>query len=80
MYFVQDYFEDEGFARVMASSRHLTRQRYVSLGSEKTAGSLMQLHQKRQKAKPRIRVKSTHVRDWFVQNFELSKDFGSVNC
>ena len=53
LYFVREWFEEKGFASVMASSRHLTSIR------RRPYGSIIHLHQTLQKAKPWTRAQST---------------------
>ena len=77
-HFVQAFFDDQDSARVMASTRGISR-----FGNGPTAESY--IHVRPQKAKPRIRAKNTskiaklgREGDWLAQNFELSKDFDFV--
>ena len=78
--FIQDGLEDQDFARIMASSRHLAR------FEEGTDGSIMHLGASEGKTFKHMRkthrrfTKKVSTEDRLVQNFEISKDFGSVNC
>ena len=78
IYFVQSWFEDKEFARVMVSSRRLTRFGEGEMARTYTGTSSVRKPNLTYNAQSTVEDNKVGTEDRLVQKFETSKIFGSV--